>query len=83
MSICIISRFAFAGRFTGGGVPVTLCCLALSPYETVQRRRPVRIPSRSIKSRPLAGTRQGVYFFMDLEGFEPLTSRMRTERSPN
>ena len=21
--------------------------------------------------------------FMDLEGFEPLTSRMRTERSPN
>ncbi len=47
MGICIISRFAFVGRFTGGGVPVTLCCLALSPYETLQRRRPVRILSMS------------------------------------
>lgn len=27
MGICIISRFAFAGRFTGGGVPVTLSAL--------------------------------------------------------
>ena len=25
----------------------------------------------------------GHFGFMDLEGFEPLTSRMRTERSPN
>ena len=25
----------------------------------------------------------GHFSFMDLEGFEPLTSRMRTERSPN
>ena len=25
----------------------------------------------------------GHFCFMDLEGFEPLTSRMRTERSPN
>lgn len=47
MGICIISRFAFAGRFTGGGVPVTLCCLALFLYETVQRRRHVRILSMS------------------------------------
>ena len=25
----------------------------------------------------------GGYCLVDLEGFEPLTSRMRTERSPN
>lgn len=47
MGIFIISRFVFAGRFTGGGVPVTLCCLALSHYETLQRRRPVRSLSMS------------------------------------
>lgn len=47
MGICIISRFAFAGRFTGDSVPVTLCCLALSLYETLQRRRHVRILSMS------------------------------------
>ena len=35
------------------------------------------------KQKRPAGTRQDVLFFMDLEGFEPLTSRMRTERSPN
>ena len=38
-------------------------------------------PSRSIKSKtPCLLTRS--FLFMDLEGFEPLTSRMRTERSP-
>ena len=47
MGICIISRFAFAGRFTGGGVPVTLSVLHYPPIETVQRRRPVRILSMS------------------------------------
>ena len=31
MGICIISRFAFAGRFTGGGVPVTLSALHYPP----------------------------------------------------
>ena len=34
MGICIISRFAFAGRFTGGGVPVTLSALHYPPHET-------------------------------------------------
>lgn len=63
MGICIISRFAFVGRFTGGGVPVTLCCLALSPYETLQRRRPVRILSMSAKKAdPLPGHGKGPVF---------------------
>ena len=35
MGICIISRFAFTGRFTGGGVPVTLSALH---YPTMKRR---------------------------------------------
>ena len=33
MGICIISRFAFAGRFTGGGVPVTLSALHYPPMK--------------------------------------------------
>ena len=33
MGICIISRFAFAGRFTGGGVPVTLFALHYPPMK--------------------------------------------------
>ena len=35
------------------------------------------------KENALPGIRQDVFLFMDLEGFEPLTSRMRTERSPS
>lgn len=33
MGICIISRFAFAGRFTGGSVPVTLSALHYPPMK--------------------------------------------------
>ena len=33
MGICIISRFAFAGLFTGGGVPVTLSALHYPPMK--------------------------------------------------
>ena len=33
MGICIISRFAFAGRFTVGGVPVTLSALHYPPMK--------------------------------------------------
>lgn len=33
MGICIISRVAFAGRFTGGGVPVTLSALHYPPMK--------------------------------------------------
>ena len=40
-------------------------------------------PSRSWIKRKLHAIKHGVLLFMDLEGFEPLTSRMRTERSPN
>ena len=36
----------------------------------------------SIKAKAPPGY-GGAFAFMDLEGFEPLTSRMRTERSPN
>ena len=39
-------------------------------------------PSGSWIKRKLRVSRHGVLLFMDLEGFEPLTSRMRTERSP-
>ena len=35
------------------------------------------------RKRPVENLRQDVFLIMDLEGFEPLTSRMRTERSPN
>ena len=83
MGICIISRFAFAGRFTGDSVPVTLSALHYPPMKRCSVVALFESLHVSIKSRPLAGTRQGACFFMDLEGFEPLTSRMRTERSPN
>lgn len=33
MGICIISRFAFAGRFTGDSVPVTLSALHYPPMK--------------------------------------------------
>ena len=39
-------------------------------------------PSGSGIKRKLRVSRHEVLLFMDLEGFEPLTSRMRTERSP-
>ena len=83
MGICIISRFAFAGRFTGDSVPVTLSALHYPPMKRCSVVALFESLHVSIKSRPLAGTRQGACFFMDLEGFEPLTSRMRTERSTN
>ncbi len=83
MGICIISRFAFAGRFTGGGVPVTLSALH---YPPMKRCSAVALfessPCQHKKQTPCRDTARGL-FFMDLEGFEPLTSRMRTERSPN
>ena len=83
MGICIISRFAFAGRFTGGGVPVTLSALHYPPMKRCSAVALFESSPCQHKKQPLAGTRQGACFFMDLEGFEPLTSRMRTERSPN
>ena len=83
MGICIISRFAFAGRFTGGGVPVTLSALH---YPSMKRCSAVALfessPCQHKKQTPCRDTARGL-FFMDLEGFEPLTSRMRTERSPS
>ena len=83
MGICIISRFAFAGRFTGGGVLVTLSALH---YPPMKRCSAVALfessPCQHKKQTPCRDTARGL-FFMDLEGFEPLTSRMRTERSPN
>ena len=33
--------------------------------------------------RKTSAEKQMSFFLVDLEGFEPLTSRMRTERSPN
>ena len=71
MGICIISRFAFAGRFTGGGVPVTLSALHYPPMKRCSAVALFESLHVSIKSGPLAGTRQGVCFFMDLEGSNP------------
>ena len=62
MGICIISRFAFAGRFTGGGVPVTLSALHYPPMKRCSAVSLFESLHVSIKSRPLAGTRQGACF---------------------
>lgn len=72
MGICIISRFAFAGRFTGGGgVPVTLSALH---YPPMKRCSAVALfessPCQHKKQTPLPGHGQGACFFYGtLEGF--------------
>ena len=51
MGICIISRFAFAGRFTGGGVPVTLSALHYPPMK--RRGMDLEGFSRGLTNSPL------------------------------
>ena len=47
---------------------------ATAPYYTLSHSQKQEVPSE---------LRWDFFYSMDLEGFEPLTSRMRTERSPN
>ena len=64
MGICIISRFAFAGRFTGGGVPVTLSALHYSP---MKRCSAVALfessPCQHKKQAPCRDTARGLLFY--------------------
>lgn len=64
MGICIISRFAFAGRFTGGGgVPVTLSALH---YPPMKRCSAVALfessPCQHKKQTPCRDTARGLFF---------------------
>ena len=47
---------------------------ATAPYYTLSHSQKQEVPSE---------LRWDFFYSMDLEGFEPLTSRMRIERSPN
>ena len=64
MGICIISRFAFAGRFTGGGVPVTLPALH---YPPMKRCSAVALfessPCQHKKQTPCRDTARGLLFY--------------------
>ena len=64
MGICIISRFAFAGRFTGGGVPVTLSALH---YPPMKRCSAVALfessPCQHKKQAPCRNTARGLFFY--------------------
>ena len=65
MGICIISRFAFAGRFTGGGgVPVTLSALH---YPPMKRCSAVALfessPCQHKKQTPCWDTARGLFFY--------------------
>ena len=64
MGICIISRFAFAGRFTGGGVPVTLSALH---YPPMKRCSTVALfessPCQHKKQTPCRNTARGLFFY--------------------
>ena len=64
MGICIISRFAFAGRFTGGGVPVTLSTLH---YPPMKRCSAVALfessPCQHKKQTPCRNTARGLFFY--------------------
>lgn len=64
MGICIISRFAFAGRFTGGGVPVTLSALH---YPPMKRCSAVALfessPCQHKKQTPCRDTARGLFFY--------------------
>ena len=64
MGICIISRFAFAGRFTGGGVPVTLSALH---YPPMKRCSAVALfessPCQHKKQTPCRDTARGLFLW--------------------
>ena len=64
MGIFIISRFAFAGRFTGGGVPVTLSALH---YPPMKRCSAVALfessPCQHKKQTPCRDTARSLLFY--------------------
>ena len=82
MGICIISRFAFAGRFTGGGVPVTLSTLH---YPPMKRCSAVALfessPCQHKKQTPCRDTARGP-LFMELMGVEPMSEKKLVRVSP-
>ena len=64
MGICIISRFAFAGRFTGGGVPVTLSALHYPPMKRCSAAALFESsPCQHKKQTPCRDTARGLFFY--------------------
>ena len=64
MGICIISRFTFAGRFTGGGVPVTLSALHYPPMKRCSAAALFESsPCQHKKQTPCRYTARGLFFY--------------------
>ncbi len=73
----------------GRGLPSATAAPASAPCFRRRRRSPLQlfdsllVPPRKGKDKIKAQPLDRCCALVDLEGFEPLTSRMRTERSPN